>query len=123
MASTFDYLGMQAIAIELLAEFGMDAVLRREGSPSDRPCRVAVIDYRPRDRETSLVNMIERSVLFAPSPALLAMPPDNEQDVLVTFVQPATNPPIMYETIRFSEPAKLYSPAGIVLLFEAVVRR
>lgn len=125
MAQQFDYVGMRATADLLLQEFGMAAVLRREGSsPEDRPCIVAIIDYLPRDRASELANPTDRRVLIsADTPEVQAMPPSNELDQLVTFVQPPTSPPVVNEVLPFLEPVKLYSPAGIPVLYEGRVRR
>jgi hypothetical protein len=122
--STFDYVGMQSIADTLLQEFGMAAVLRRAGV-ADRPCVCCVYDYRPRDAKNQLANPTDRRVLIsAATPEVQAMPPDNEQDVLVTFVQQnGQSTSTVNEILPFAEPVKLYSPAGVVVVYEATVRR
>lgn len=51
------------------------------------------------------------------------MPPDNEQDELVTFVQPLTNPPVEKEVLPFTCPVKKTAPAGITVIYEFTVRR
>ena len=121
--STFDYLGMQGTADLLLQEFGMPAVLRRAGSsPTDRPCVVAIIEFRPRDRANQLANPIDRRILIsAATPEVQAMPPNNELDQLVTFVQPGGT--VVDEILPFAEPVKKYAPAGVVVLYEGTVRR
>src|SRR6185437_15813110 len=97
----FDYPAMQATADELIAYFGMGAVLRRiTASPTDRPCTVAIVEYDPREQPNELTNPTDRRVVM--SAANLSEPPDDEQDALVTFVQPppgslasaGTNPPV-----------------------------
>lgn len=125
MVTQFDYVGMRSTADLLLQEFGFAAVLRREGSsPTDRPCLVAIIDYFPREGASTLANPTDRRVLIsAETPDVQAMPPNNELDQLVTFVQPLTNPPVENEVLPFLEPVKLYSPAGIPVVYEGRVRR
>ena len=36
----------------------------------------------------------------------------------MTYVQPPANPPVINEILSFSMPLKLYSPAGIVVLYQ-----
>lgn len=101
----------------------MAAVLRRAGSsPEDRPCVVVVYDYMPRDKANQLANPVERRVLIsAATPEVQAMPPDNELDQLVTFVQPGGT--VVDEILPFAQPVKKYAPAGVVVLYEGVVRK
>lgn len=123
MSTKFDYVGMQATADALLQEFGMSAVLRRVGIP-DRPCVVAIIDYLPKDQKSALANPTDRRVLISPlTPDIQAIPPDNELDQLVTFVQPPANPPVVDEILPFAEPLKKFSPAGVNVLYQGTVRR
>jgi hypothetical protein len=123
MAEKFNYPETMLDAHEMLVEFGMDAVLRRTGFP-DRPCVVAMIVYSPRDKAAELANPVDRSVIMsALTPEIQAMPPDNEQDQLVTFVQPPTNPPVENEVLPFTCPVKPTAPAGITVLYEFTVRR
>lgn len=125
MASKFDYLDARSTADELVQFFGMDAVLRREGSsPVDRPCRVAIVEHKPRERPTDLANPEDRYVIISAANAeVQAMPPDNEHDVLVTFVQPPTNPPVEHEILPFTSKPKVTAPAGIAVCYECTVRR
>lgn len=119
----FDYNEMKADADELLREFGMAAVLRRvSDSPTDRPCVVAIVDFMPREKDTSLANPTDRRVLFDPI-GLEAMPPNKELDQLVTFVQPLADPPVEDEVLPFTADVKKYAPAGIVVLYEGTVRQ
>lgn len=118
----FDYVGLRADADLILQELGMSAVLRRAGV--DRPCVVAIINYNPRERASSLTNPVDRLVLISADTAeVQAMPPDTELDQLVTFVQPPAIPPVVHEVLPFLEPVKLYSPAGIPVLYEGRVRQ
>lgn len=120
--STFDYDGLRDEADLLLQEFGMAAVLRRDGV--DRPCLVVIIETYPRDRANQLANPTDRRVLIsAATPEVRATPPDNELDQLVTFVQPPANPPVEEKPLPFAAPVKKYAPAGVVVLYEATVRR
>ncbi len=51
------------------------------------------------------------------------MPPDNEQDQLVTFVQPLTNPPVEDEVLPMTSKPKKTAPAGMTVIWEFTVRR
>jgi hypothetical protein len=119
MATKFDYAGTIHDAEELIAYFGMDAVLRRDGI-ADRPCKVAIF-YNPRDKATELANPTDRQVFM--SAEGIDVPPDNELDQLVTFVQPPTNPPVELEVLPFTCPVKPTAPAGVTVLYEFTVRR
>ena len=122
--SGFDYLNTRATADKLLQKFGMAAVLRRTtDSPTDRPCLVLIVDEMPRDASTQLANPTDRRVIMSAT-GLDAEPPDNEQDQLVTFVQPpATLSPQENEVLPFTCPVKKYAPAGVTVLYEFTVRR
>jgi hypothetical protein len=125
MASKFDYVQSITDADDLITFFGMDAVLRREGSsPTDRPCRVVIIEYNPREQPAQLANPTDRKVIMsAANSEVQLMPPDNEQDNLVTFVQPPTNPPIVDEVLPLTSKPKRTAPAGVTVLWEFAVRR
>jgi hypothetical protein len=118
-ADTNFYDQMGAIADELIAEYGMAAALRDNSSGHLRACTIVISDYAPRDAQTQLANPTERTVLF--SAGLGDIPnkaPDWENEQLVTYKQPAANPPVINEILSFSMPLKLYSPAGIVVLYQ-----
>lgn len=120
MADKFDYNETLADADALLTEFGMSAVLRRAGI-SDRPCVVVIFDA-PRERPGDLANPTDRKVyLSAATPEVIATPPDDEQDTLVTFIQPAGT--IEDETLPMTCKPKRLQPAGINVLWEFTVRR
>jgi hypothetical protein len=113
------YAEMLAVADDLLNKYGMAASLRNNSTGALRDCTIAITDYAPRDAQTLLANPTERTVLFAaglgdiPNKA-----PDWENEQLVTYKQPAATPPVPNETLSFSQPLKLYSPAGIVVLYQ-----
>lgn len=125
MAEKFDYQGAISDADELVKFFGMDAVLRRaSSSPIDRPCRVVIISYDPRDKASSLTNPTDRRVIMsAANVEVQAMPPNNELDQLVTFVQPPTDPPVEDEVLPFTCPVKPTAPAGVPVLYEFTVKQ
>ena len=121
MSDTFDY--QQAIldADELIRYFGMAAVLRRNGV--DRPCTVAIVKFNPREKPSELANPTDRKVIMSASnPEVQALPPDNEQDQLVTFVQPSTNPPVIDEELPMTCKPETTAPAGVTVLWEFTVR-
>lgn len=121
----FDYQGAIADAANLLDFFGMDAVLRRAGSsPEDRPCVVAIISYDPREKPADLANPTDRKVIMsAANSEVQLMPPDNELDQLVTFVQPPTNPPVVDEVLPLTCKPKKTAPAGVTVIWEFTVRQ
>ena len=118
----FDYVAMAAIADQLIQEFGMVATLRRVGI-ADRSCFVVVPDFLPRDQQSQLSNPTERMVLISATyGGVPALPPNNELDQLITYVQPAGT--IVDEILAFTgSPVKLYKPAGTVVLYQATVKR
>jgi hypothetical protein len=117
------YAQMLAVADQLITDYGMAASLRNNETGALRACIVAITDYMPRDAATQLANPTERTVLFAaglgdiPNAA-----PDWENEQLVTYVQPPGNPPVINETLSFTMPLKLYSPGGIVVLYQTNVK-
>ena len=125
MAEQFDYLQAITDADDLIVYFGMNAVLRRAGSsPVDRPCRVVIISYDPHEKPSDLANPTDRKVIMsAKNSEVQLMPPDNEQDQLVTFVQPPTHPPIVHEILPLTCNPKPTAPAGVTVIWEFTVRR
>lgn len=117
------YVGMRGVADKLLKKFGMPAILRRVGAnPEDRPCIVAIVDFLPHERSSSLANPTDRRVLLsAATPEIQAIPPDSELDQLVTFIQPAGT--IQNEVLPMTCKPKLYAPAGVPVLYEFTVRQ
>lgn len=127
MATKFDYLDARNFADELIQFFGMDAVLRREGM-ADRPCRIAVVEWRPRERPTDLTNPTDRYVIMsALNVEVQETPPDDEKDMLVTYKQFPTGGPVLPliedEVLPMTSKPKPTAPAGIVACYEFTVRR
>jgi hypothetical protein len=127
VASVFDYPAMQLTADELIRYFGMGAVLRSlTGIRPDRPCTVAIIEYNPREKPTEMANPTDRKVVMSPlDPTTgleLALPPDDELDALVTFVQPEGTVENGLPIPMTCKPKKT-SPAGIDCLWEFTIRR
>jgi hypothetical protein len=120
MIAQFDYQEAIADAEELILYFGMNAVLRRAGI-ADRPCRIAIIEYTPHEKPADLANPTDRRVIM--SAKNLTVPPDNELDQLVTFVQPPTNSPVVKEVLPLTCKPKPTAPAGVVVIWEFTVRR
>lgn len=125
MTAKFDYVGMTKDANDLITFFGMDAVLRREGSsPTDRPCVVAIIEFDPRARPADLANPTDRKVIMsAANSEVQLMPPDNELDKLVTFVQPPSDPPVVDQILPLTCKPKKTAPAGHTVVWEFTVHR
>ena len=118
----FDYAALGAVADQLIQEFGMKASLLNNGVYRD--CWIVVTDYNPKEAPTQLTNPTDRIVLISAGlGAVPAQPPDFRNDKLVTYFQPAANPPVINETLPFTMPIKLFSPAGIVVLYQTAVKR
>ena len=123
MADLAFYQEMLGIADQLIQQYGMVANLRANSGGALRSCTVVVSDYMPRDAQTQLANPTERTVLFAaglgdiPNAA-----PDWEGEMLITYLQPPTNPPVINEVLAFSMPLKLYAPGGIIVLYQTTVK-
>lgn len=124
----FGYPATQAKANALIMRFGCIAVLRRVGlgSPAvtDRQCWMMYQPITPGERLGKLINPVDRKVLLsalAPDGSVL-VPPDQEQDVLVTFVQPYVAPGTVDEFLRIVEPPGRLAPANIVVYWTLMVR-
>jgi len=124
MSTKFDYAQAITDADDLIQFFGMDAVLRRAGSiPEDRPCRVVIVEYLPREKPSDLANLTDCKVIMsAKNSEVQLTPPDSEQDQLVTFVQPPTNPPVIDEILPMTCKPKKTAPAGVTVIWEFTVR-
>ena len=122
MAGTFNYRALAAVADKLILQFGMAASLRPVGatdSSQDRPCTIVITEYDPHDAATQLTNPTDRKILIAPGlGAVPGQPPDNEKDQIVVLIGPDAG-----RVLPFTSPVKLYSPAGITVLYESTVRR
>ena len=126
--AAFNYPQTQLDADTMLRDFGMGAVLRRvTATPTDRPCTVCIIEYNPREKQAELANPTDRKVIMSPldptTKLPLAVPPDNEIDQLVTFVQPLTSPPVIHEILPLTCKPKPTAPAGVTVLWEFTVLR
>lgn len=117
----FDYIKTRATADKLITKFGMKAKLRRGGV--DRDCVVVIPEYMSREKPSEMTNPTDRQVFIAAGlGAMLAMPPDNEADQLVTFVQPLGT--VVDEILPFTGASvKPIRPAGVTVLWQAQVRR
>lgn len=123
MTDTAFYAEMLGVADALIKQYGMAASLRDNATGALRDCFVAVTDYMPRDAQTQLANPTERTVLFAAGlGSIPGKAPDWENEQLVTYVQPAANPPVTNEILSFTMPLKLYGPGGIVVLYQTNVK-
>lgn len=124
MASQFNYVRTRAIGDKLVKKFGMRAVLRRASDISaDRECWVVIPEYLSRENPSQMTNPTDRQVFIAAGLGDVPdQPPNNELDQLVTFVQPEGV--VQDEVLPFTAASvKPISPAGIVVLWQATVRR
>lgn len=117
----FDFANTRAIGDKLIRKFGMKAALRRNGV--DRDCYVVIPEYLAREAASQMANPTDRQVFIAAGLGdVPTTPPDNEADQLVTFVQPLGT--IVDEVLPFTGASvKPIKPAGIVVLWQAAVRR
>lgn len=122
--SKFDYIRSRATGDRLVTKFGMAAKLRRDGV-TDRDCTVCFPEYLSREARAEMSNPTDRQVYIAAGlGAVPGLPPDNERDQLVTFVQPPTTPPVIDEILPFTGASvKPIKPAGIVVVWSAMVRQ
>lgn len=123
MANLAFYQEILSIADQLIDEYGMAANLRVNAGGALRSCVIVISDYMPRDLQTQLANPTERTVLFAAGLGDLPnKAPDWEGEQLLTYVQPPAKPPVINEILNFTMPLKLYSPGGIVVLYQCAVK-
>ena len=97
----------------------MPAILRR--TSGDRACTVAIGVYSPMERLGSLRNPVDRKALV--SSAGLDPPPDQEQDRLITFIQPMADPPVIDEVLKITEPPKKFGTVTKTVYYSMAVRR
>lgn len=118
----FDYVKTRAIGDKLVKKFGMTAALRRDGI--DRVCVCVMPEYLSREQRAEMSNPTDRQVYIAAGlGAVPTTPPDNELDQLVTYLQPPSTPPVVDEILPFTGASvKPIKPAGIVVLWQAMVR-
>lgn len=124
MASQFNYVKTRATGDRLVKKFGMKASLRRDGV--DRDCYVVIPEYLSRENPSAMTNPTERQVYIAAGVGAVSgdNEPDNENDQLVTYVQPPRTPPVVEEVLPFTAASvKPIRPAGITVLWQAMVRR
>lgn len=111
-----DYQRQRSVADNMIRKYGAPAILRR--NDGDRGCWAFISDYSPSEKRGQLINPTDRRALI--SPLDLTVEPDSEQDRLVTL-DPATG--AEKETLRIVAPIGKLAPSGIVIYFEAQVRR
>ena len=121
-SNQFDYTAMAEVATQLLQQFGMVASLVRGGVY--RSCYVCMTEWMPKDASTQLANPTDRQVFISATyGGVPAMPPDWEQDQLVTYKQPPSTPPVQDEVLPFTMPIKPIQPAGIPVVYQTTVKR
>lgn len=104
-----------AAAHRMIEKYGQVAALRR--GVNDRPCTLAISNFSARDRAGAIVNLSDR--LAYVSAKDLEVPPDYEQDRLVTFTPGTT---VENEVLKIVAPAAPIAPAGVVVMWELQVR-
>lgn len=119
--SKFDYIRTRAVADGLIEKFGMKASLRRDGV--DRDCWVVLPEYMTTEKASQMANPTDRQVFISAALGdVSTTPPDNEKDQLVTYVQPLGT--VVDEILPFTgAPVKPIRPAGVIVLYQATVRR
>lgn len=121
MVEKITYFRFKHTAQDMIAKWGMKAVLRRVGLP-DRWCDIVVASYTPMERVGQTRNPLDRKVLL--STLNLTVPPDQERDRLITFIQPmdAQNP-VEDESLKIVEPPGKISMAGETVYYRLSVRK
>lgn len=112
-----DYDRFRATADNMITKYGMAAKLRR--GDVDRDCTVVITNYSPMERAGQLINLTDRKVLM--SAIGLTVPPSEEDDVLVTFVQPAGT--VEDEILTIAAPPGRIEMNGTVVMWRLQVRR
>lgn len=109
----FNYFRIARLASRLIDQFGARCVLRRDSG--DRDCIAVETDYTPRERQAVIGNVPR---MFLVSVDKLLVPPDKEQDYLVTFHEDGVTE---NEVLRLaSKPGRL-APARTVIYYELAV--
>ena len=116
MAMPDKYKRFQNTANDMISRWGMDAVLRR--ASGDRPCKVVITSYSPMERLGQMRNPVDRKVLM--SIEGLSIPPDQENDRLVTFVKDTTT---VDEVLKIIEPPGKIAMAGETVFYRLSVRK
>ena len=117
MVNKISYFRFIHTAEDMLAKWGMRAVLRRNGM-ADRDCTIVITNFSPMERQGSLRNPVDRKVLM--SVMGLTIPPDQEHDRLVTFVNGTAT---VNEVLKIIEPPGKIEMAGEVVMYRLAVRR
>ena len=104
----YNYLRARSVADRMITKYGAPAALRR--ADGDRLCIACELEFEPRET-TRLANPTAR--LFLVSTRYLEVPPNNEKDRLITFVNG-----VEAETLKIIAPPGRLAPAGIVVYWE-----
>ena len=116
-----NYERFKETASDMIRQWGMRAVLRRNGAP-DRWCDVVITYFTPYERTGQMRDPLDRKVLLSVDG--LAIPPDKERDRLVTYVQPLDEAnPVEDETLRIVEIPGKIEMAGNTVLYRLAVRK
>lgn len=118
-AGAWDYFQTRREVDHILTSMGAPCVLRR--STGDRWVTAFLFRWRPSIQMGGLVDPMERLVLL--STKGLTIPPDNNYDSLVTFIQPLADIPVEDENLRIVAPPARVQPAGVLLYWKMRVRR
>lgn len=120
MVNKITYFRFRHTAEDMISKWGMKAVLRRVGM-ADRWVDVVITNFTPMERTGQMRNPLDRKALVSVKD--LTVPPDQERDRLVTYVQPMTNPPVEDETLKIIEPPGRINMGGEVLFWRLAVRK
>jgi hypothetical protein len=122
-AGAWDYFRTQDEVSRILRRMGAPAVLRRGigAGAADRWCIAFLYRWKPTIQMGGLVDPMERLALI--SAHGLTIPPDNNLDALVTFLQPIGDVAVQDENLRIVAPPARIEPAGVLLAYKLRVRR
>lgn len=116
MPTTDKYKRFQNTANDMIARWGMNAVLRR--STGDRACKVVITSFNPVERMGQMRNPTDRKVLMSIDG--LDVPPDAENDRLVTFLNGTS---VVDEVLKIVEPPGKIDMAGETVFYRLTVRK
>lgn len=115
---SFDWGAIARQSAVLISQHGQACVLRR--ASGDRWVRAFIRRFTQREMMGGLVDPLVRYAIVA---VPIDPPPDHQQDRLVTFVQPLSDPPVELETLRILTNPERIEPAGIIAFWKLQVRR
>lgn len=119
--SIYDYTRAQRVAHRQIVKFagGFENNGRLDRGGVLRNCTVAIIDYRPQERDGNLIQWTDRRGLL--SPVGLTTDPDSDRDFLI-FGKYIAGVWTQLEKLRIAAPPGKLAPAGTVVFWDLQLR-